>query len=90
LSIDTALEKSGDLTLQVVVYDILEVNSIKIIGPWMECLEALMLQLLLSISFDIALEELERGLVGLDWVAQVISVDLLLSISQERANCLHA
>lgn len=56
----------------------------------MKNLEALVVHLLLSESFDIFSDEGEISLVGLDWVAQVILVDLFLVVSEERADGLDA
>jgi len=48
----------------------------------MQDLEALVPNLLFSVSLDIILEELVCGLVSLDWVAQVILIDGFV-LSQE-------
>lgn len=53
----------------------------------MQDLEALVSNLLLSVSLNIILEELVSGLVSLDWVAQIILIDGLV-LSQKGANCL--
>jgi hypothetical protein len=47
----------------------------------MEHLEALVVHLLLSESLNVFLDELEISLVSLDWVAQVILINLFLMIS---------
>lgn len=49
----------------------------------MKDLEALVVHVLGSESFDIFLDELETGLIGLDWVGQVILKNCLLVVSQE-------
>lgn len=49
----------------------------------MKDLEALVVHVLGSESFDILLDELEAGLVGLDWVGQVILNNCFLVVSQE-------
>ena len=80
----------ANLLLKIVVDDVFHVNCIKIICPWVENLEALVLDSLLSISFDIVFEMLESCLVSLDWVAEIILIDSLLVVSQEPSNCLDA
>jgi hypothetical protein len=90
LSVDTPFQVFTDGFFQVVVNDVLHVNGIQVIGPWVENLEALVLDALLSISFYIVLQELEAGLVGLDWVAKVILVHRLLMVSQEATNSFDA
>ena len=52
----------------------------------MQNLEALVRNVLNSISFDIFFQELELGLIGLDRVGQIISVDFLGLLSQERSD----
>ena len=56
----------------------------------MENLEALVVHVLLSESLDILLDEKEVGLVSLDRVAEVILVDVLFVIPQERSDSLDA
>jgi hypothetical protein len=56
----------------------------------MENLEALVLDLLISVSLDVSFQGLEGGLVGLDWVAQIVFSDRFLVVSQEATNCLDA
>ena len=56
----------------------------------MKDLEALMLDLLLSVSLNILLEHRELSLVCLDWVAQIILVDVLLVVTKEGSNGLDA
>ena len=90
LGVDGGGEDAGDLSLKEVVYNIFEVNSVEIVGPWMKGLEALVLELLLSIPVDVGPEEGIGSLVSLDWVAQIVLVDVLLLVSQEGADGLHA
>lgn len=49
----------------------------------MKYLEALVVHLLLSESLNIFLDEYKISLVSLDWVAQVILINLFLMVSQE-------
>ena len=55
----------------------------------MQHLEAFVVHILRSESFDVFLDEFEVRLVGLDGIAQVILVDRFLVVSQERTNCLN-
>ena len=55
----------------------------------MQDLEALVPDLLLSVSLDIVFEELVGGLVSLDGVAEIILIDGLI-LSQKRSNGLDA
>lgn len=49
----------------------------------MQDLEALVRNVLLSVSLDVLFQEREGCLIGLNWVGQVVSVDLLGLLSQE-------
>jgi hypothetical protein len=49
----------------------------------MKNLEALMIHVLSSKSLDIFLDELEIGLVGLDWVREIIFIDVFLVVTKE-------
>ena len=55
----------------------------------MQHLEALVLDLLLPVPFDVVLEEVKRGLVRLDGIAEVVFDDWL-ALSQECTNCFDA
>ena len=49
---------------QIIVHDVLEVNLIEIVGPWMEHRETLMLNSLLAELCNIVFQELEVCFVG--------------------------
>ena len=72
-----------DFFCQGVVDNVLEVNGVKLIGPGMKDLEALVVHVLESESLNVLLDELKASLIRLDWVGQVILKDLLLVVSQE-------
>jgi len=78
------------LGLEVVVHDILHVNGIKVVCPGMEHLEALVLDVLSPVSFNVLTQEFECGLIGLDWVAQIVIVDHFLMVTQKGPNGLNA
>ena len=90
LSIGTSSQMLANIFFEVVVHNVLHIHSIQIVSPRVEHLEAFVLDLLFSVPFDIVLQELKGGLVGLDGVAQVVIVDGLLVVSQERSNGLDA
>ena len=56
----------------------------------MEDLEAFMLDALYSVSLDVVLQEFKVGSVCLDWVAQIIFIDVFFVISQEPTDRLDA
>lgn len=80
----------NDLLNQVVVDDVLEVNGVKLVGPWVEHGEALVLDVLVSEGGDILADEVVVGLVSLDWVDQVVWNHALLLVSQEGGHGLDA
>jgi hypothetical protein len=83
-------QSSDDIIDQVVVHNVFEIDGVEFVGPWVKYLEALMVHVLISETLDVLLDEVEVGLVGLDGVIQVVLIDVLLSVSQERSNCLDA
>lgn len=84
------LEHGANPVGQIVVHDVLEVDLVKIVGPGVEHGEALVLYALATVLLDVLLKELEVGLVGVDGVTQVISIDRFLLVADERANRLNA
>ena len=84
------LEGLADLVGEIIIHNVFEVDLVEIVGPWVEHGEALVLDALLAVLLDILLEELEVSLVGVDWVAEIVSVDRLLLVTNERANGLDA
>lgn len=89
LRVDALGEDLANLSLQIGVDNILHVNGVEIVGPRMQHLEALMLDLLFPVSFNVTFEEVKRRLVRLDGVAQII-FDNWLVLPQERADRLDA
>ena len=83
LSINVAFKKFANLSFKVVVDNVLHVNCIKVVGPRVEDLKALMLNVLFSISFNVFPEKFKRGLVSLDRIAQIIIVNLFFVVSQK-------
>ena len=73
----------ADLAYKICVDDVFHIHGIKVVSPWMKDLEAFVVHVLGSESFDILLDELEAGLVGFDWVGQVILNNCFLVVSQE-------
>jgi hypothetical protein len=56
----------------------------------MQHLEALVVHLLVSEPLDVLPNEIEISLVRLDWIAEIILINLLLVISEERTNSFDA
>ena len=83
-------EVVADLLSKVVIHDVFEIDFVKIVGPWVEHREALVLDSLRSVLHDVVADELEVGLVGGDWVCEVVFVDILLRVSNEGSNGLDA
>ena len=89
LCINTVCQDLADLALKVGVDDVLHVDGVEVVGPWVEDLEALVLDLLLPVSFNITSEELESRLIGLDRVAEIVFSNWL-ALPQEGADGLDA
>ena len=49
-----------------------------------------MIHFLVSEPLDILTDKVEIGLIGFNWVTQIIFIDLLLWVSQERPNSFNA
>ena len=49
-----------------------------------------MFDILFSVSLNIILQEIKGSLISIDWVVQVIFIDHLVVVSQERSNCFDA
>ena len=84
----------GELSLnfagEAIINDIFEIDRVKLISPWVQDLEALVIHILLPESLDILFDELEVSLVGFDGVRKIVLIDSLASVSQEAANSLDA
>lgn len=74
-------KKGNNLLSKVVVQNILEIDKIKLVGPWMKHREALMTHVLSSELANVLLDEQEVSLISLYRVAQVILQDHLLRVS---------
>ena len=79
-----------DIFCQGVVDNVLEVNGVKLIGPGMKDLEALVVHVLESESLNVLFNEFEVSLIRLNGIAQIVLVDRFFVISQERTNCFNA
>lgn len=80
----------ADLGAQIVVHNIFKVDLVEIVGPWVEDGEALVLDFLVAVLHDVLLDELEVSFVGRDGVGQVILINVLLGVPNERSNSLDA
>ena len=81
---------SAHLCGQVVVHDVLEVDFVEIVSPWVQHGEALMLYALSTVLLDVFLEELKVGLIGVDGVAKIILIDGFLLVTDEGTDGLDA
>ena len=85
MGILTLLQNLADLSLKIWIDDVFHIYLVKIIGPWMQNLEALILDLLVSVSLDIGSQEVKGSLICLDGVSQVILRDFFW-LSKVRTN----
>ena len=75
---------------QIVVHDILEVNFVEIVGPWVQHGEALVLYALSAVLLDVLLQELELCLVSVHGVTKIVLIDGFLLVTDERSDRLNA
>ena len=75
---------------QIVVHDIFEVHLIKVVCPWVEDREALVLDTLSPVLLDVFTDEFEVSLISGDRVGQVVLINLLLGVSNKGSNGLDA
>ena len=79
-------KRVNNLTVDVVVDDVLEINLVEVVGPGVEHLEALVLDPLNAILLNVLLDELELGLIGGNRVLEVVLVDQLAGVAHERVD----
>lgn len=84
------LEMLHNLVADVVVNNIFEINLVKVVGPWVQDREALVLDALRAILLNILLDEIKFRLVGTDRVSQIVLVDDLARIAHKRVDSLDA
>lgn len=75
--------------LQVGIDDIAHVDGVQVVGPRMENLETLVLDLLLPVPLNILFQEGKGGLVGLDRVVQVVFQDFF-RLAEETTDSFNA
>ena len=85
-----SLEDGANFGGQVVVHDVLEVDLVQVISPWVQNGESLVLYALRTILHNVRLEELKVSLIGVDRVLEVFGDDRLLLVTNKRANSLNA
>ena len=83
-------EDGANFAGQIIVHDVLKVDLVEIVSPWVQHREALVLYALGTVLLNVLLKELELSLVGVDRVAKVILVDGFLLVADEGANGLDA
>lgn len=74
----------------ILVDHVFEVNLVKIVGPGVQHLEALILHVLLTVSFNVCLNKLIEGLERDNWILQVILFYSSRRILQELRDRLDA
>ena len=84
------LELCANPSGQIVVHDVFEVDFVKVVSPRMKHSEALVLDALSAVLLNVFFQELEVSLIGVNRVAQIISVDFFLLVANKRANGLDA
>ncbi len=85
-----SLEDVANFGGQIIVHDVLKVNLVQVVGPWVEHGEALVLYALSTILHNVGLEEFEVSFVGVDWVLQIFGDDGLFLVANKRADSLNA
>lgn len=85
-----SVKSVADLLGQVVVNDVFKVNLVKIIGPRMQNREALVLDFLRAVLFNVLSDKFKTGLVGRDRVVKIVIVNLLVRVTDEGTNGLDA
>jgi hypothetical protein len=76
-------EVRADLGCEVVVDDVFEVHLVKVVGPGVEHGEALVLDLLLAVLFDVLANEIELSLVGANGVGEVVLRHYLFGVADK-------
>jgi len=74
------------LLSNVVVYDVLEINKIKVVSPGMKNTETLMFDSLNSVLLNVFFYELVGCFISRDWVGKIIGINGFLRVANERAN----
>ena len=82
----SVFESFYHLLSNVVVYDVLEINKIKVVGPGMKNTETLMFDSLNSVLLNVFLYELVGCFISRDWVGKIIGINGFLRVANERAN----
>lgn len=79
-------EATNHLVGDVVVDDVFEINLVQVVSPGVKHGEALVLDALNTVLFDVLSDEFEVGLVGADRVGEVVLVDSLLGVADKRVD----
>lgn len=69
-----------NLVVQIIIKNILKIDSFQLVSPRMQNLETFVRHVLLAIPLDIFLDEFKIGLVSLDGVTQVVFLDGFFNI----------
>lgn len=79
-------EVLADLGSEVIVHDVLEVDLVKIVSPWVQHGEALVLDALGAILEDVVADEGEVRFVSVNWVTKIILNHLFFDITDEGSD----
>jgi len=85
-----SVKSIADLLSQVVVDNVFEVNLVEIISPRVQNREALVLDSLRAVLFDVLSHKFEASLVSGDRVVKVVIIDLLVRVTDEGTDGLDA
>lgn len=83
-------EKRANFLSQVVVQDVLEINVVKVVGPRMEDLEALVLYALGAETLNIFDDEVKLAFVDVGRVGKIVLLDLFLGVPNKLTDGLDA
>ena len=83
-------EGSAYLFSEIVVHNVLKVDLVEVVGPWVQNRKALVFDSLVAIASNVFLKELEGGFISVNGVRQIVRVDRLLLVANERAKGLNA
>lgn len=83
-------EGCANLFSEVVVHNVLKVDLVEVVGPGVQNRETLVFDALVAITSNVFLKELEGGLIRVNGVRQIVRINRLLLVANERAKRLYA
>lgn len=82
-------KETTHLISETVVQNVLEVNVVKIVSPWVKDLEALILYALFLETLDIFDDKLELAFIHMCGVGKIVFLNFLLRVTDELSNGLN-